>query len=200
MSAAAIDALVCCVEGSLPLASLSAASVGRDEVVYRLDERHGQIECSAQQCGVFAVRGQLTGFACMLAFDRAEMRVLRFDLTAQLTSFEVSALEMPGDVPMVRSLDGARHPDIRFRSTAVAPCGSSRHVVRGLLEFGGVTRLQALDLTVGDRRTDPITETDVADLMFTGRFQHTALGVPLIDIVMANALDLRLAVSVELEG
>jgi polyisoprenoid-binding protein YceI len=200
VSAAAIDALVCCVEGSLPLASLSAASVGRDEVVYRLDERHGQIECSAQQCGVFAVRGQLTGFACVLAFNRAEMRVLRFDLTAQLTSFEMSALEMPGDVPMVRSLDGARHPDIRFRSTAVAPCGSSRHVVRGLLEFGGVTRLQALDLTVGDRRTDPITETDVADLTFTGRFQHTALGVPLIDIVMANALDLRLAVSVELEG
>jgi polyisoprenoid-binding protein YceI len=200
VSAAAIDALVCCVEGSLPLASLSAASVGRDEVVYRLDERHGQIECSAQQCGVFAVRGQLAGFACVLAFNRAEMRVLRFDLTAQLTSFEMSALEMPGDVPMARSLDGARHPDIRFRSTAVAPCGSSRHVVRGLLEFGGVTRLQALDLTVGDRRTDPITETDVADLTFTGRFQQTALGVPLIDIVMANALDLRLAVSVELEG
>ena len=37
MSAAAIDALVCSVEGSLPLATLSAASVGRDEVVYRLD-------------------------------------------------------------------------------------------------------------------------------------------------------------------
>jgi hypothetical protein len=69
-----------------------------------------------------------------------------------------------------------------------------------LLEFGGVTRLQALDLTVADRRTDPITETDVVDLMFTGRFQLTALGVPLIDIVMANALDLRLAASVELEG
>jgi polyisoprenoid-binding protein YceI len=200
MSAAAIDALVCSVTGSLPLATLSAATVGHHEVVYRLDGHHGQIECSARQCGVFAVRGQLTGFACVLAFDRAAMRLLRFDLTAQLTSFRASASEMPGDVPMARSLDVARHPDIRFRSTAVAPCGSSRHVVRGLLEFGGVTRLQALDLTVADRRTDPITETDVVDLMFTGRFQLTALGVPLIDIVMANALDLRLAASVELEG
>jgi polyisoprenoid-binding protein YceI len=200
MSAAAIDALVCSVEGSLPLATLSAASVERDEVVYRLDERHGQIECSVRQCGVFAVRGQLTGFGCVLAFDRAAMRLLRFDLTAQLTSFAASASEMLGDVPMVRSFDAARHRDIRFRSTAVAPCGSSRHVVRGLLEFGGVTRLQALDLTVGDRRADPITETGVVDLMFTGRIQQTALGVPLIDIVMANALDLRLAASVELEG
>ena len=200
MSAAAIDALVCMVEGALPLASLSAASVGRDEVVYRLDERHGPIECSARQSGVFAVRGQLTGFACALVFDRTAMRLLQFDLTAQLTSFAASALEMLGDVPMGRSFDAARHPDIRFRRTAVAPFGSSRHVVRGLLEFGGVTRLQALDLTVGDRRTDPITETGVVDLMFTGRIQQTALGVPLIDIVMANALDLRLAAAVELAG
>jgi polyisoprenoid-binding protein YceI len=200
MSAPAIDALVCRVEGSLPLATLSAASVGRDEVVYRLDERHGQIECSARQRGVFAVRGQLTVFACVLAFDRAVMRLLRFDLTAQLTSFEASASEILGNLQTVRSLDGARHPDIRFRSTAVTPCGSSRHVVRGLLEFGGVTRLQALDLTMGDRRTDPITETGVVDLVFTGRFQHTALGVPLIDIVLANALDLRLAASVESDG
>ena len=200
MSAPAIDALVCSVEGSLPLATLATASVGRDEVVYRSDERHGQIECSVRQCGVFAVRGRLTGFGCVLTFDRTAMRLLRFDLTAQLTSFEVSASEMFGDVSKVRSHDGARHPDVRFRSTAVAPCGSSRHVVRGLLEFGGVTRLQALDLTVGDRRTDPITETGVVDLLFTGRIQQTALGVPLIDIVMANSLDLRLAASVELEG
>jgi hypothetical protein len=76
MSAAAIDALVCSVTGSLPLATLSAATVGRHEVVYRLDGHHGQIECSARQCGVFAVRGQLTGFACVLAFDRAAMRLL----------------------------------------------------------------------------------------------------------------------------
>ena len=36
--------------------------------------------------------------------------------------------------------------------------------------------------------------------MFTGRFQQIALGVPLNNIVMANALDLRLTASVELEG
>ena len=160
----------------------------------------GQIACSARQCGVFTVRGQLTGFACVLAFDRAAMRLLRFDLTARLTSFAASASEMLEDAPMVRSFDIARHPGIRFRSTAVAPCGPSRHVVRGLLEFGGVTRLQALDLIVGDCRTDPITETNVVDLVFTGRFQQIALGVPLNNIVMANALDLRLTASVELEG
>jgi polyisoprenoid-binding protein YceI len=197
---AAIDALVCEVEAALPLASLSAASVGRDEVVYRLDERHGPIECSARQCGVFALGGQLSSFTCALAFDRFEMRLLRFELTAQLTSFVASEREIPGGVPMVRSLDVARHPGVRFRSTAVAPCGPSQHVVRGLLEFGGVTRLQALDLAVGDRRTDPITETDVVDLIFAGHFQQIALGVPLMDIMMANALDLRLAASVELEG
>ena len=197
---AAIDALICSVEGALPLASLSAASVGRDEVVYRLDERHGQIECSARQCGVFAAGGHLSSFTCALAFDRFEMRLLRFDLTAQLTSFAASEWEILGDTPMVRLLDGARHPDVRFRSTTVAPCSSSQHVVRGLLECGGVTRLQALDLTMGNRRTDPITETDVVDLMFTGRLQQIALGVPLIDMMMANTLDLRLAASVELES
>jgi polyisoprenoid-binding protein YceI len=197
---AAIDALVCGVEGALPLASLSAASVGRDEVVYRLDERHGQIECSAQQCGVFAVRGQLSSFTCALAFDRFEMRLLRFDLTAQLTSFATSEWQGLGGVSLTQWAGLAAHPAIRFRSTAVAPCGTPSYVVRGLLEFGGVTRLQALDLTVSDRRKDPITETEVVDLLFTGRFVETALGVALSDTLMSDRVDLRLSASVELEG
>jgi len=102
-------------------------------VAYRLDERHGQIECSAQQSSV-AVRGQPTSFTCALAFDRFEMCLLCFDPTSQLTSFAAAEWVL-GDLTMVRSLDVARHPDVRFRSMAVAPCGSSKHVVRGLLSL-----------------------------------------------------------------
>jgi polyisoprenoid-binding protein YceI len=89
---------------------------------------------------------------------------------------------------------------MQFRSTAVAPSAQSRHVVRGLLEFDGVTRLQALDLAMSPRRQDAITGTDVVDLTFTGRYREMALGIPLSDRFISNALDLRLAAAVELEG
>lgn len=196
----AIDALVCALDGELPLASLSAASVDRDEVRYQLDEHRGKLACAARQTGMFAMRGHLTRFTCGLAFDRAEMRLLRIELALDLASFELDEWEAPALVPLAQWLDVVAHPTMQFRSTAVAPSAQSRHVVRGLLEFDGVTRLQALDLAMSPRRQDAITGTDVVDLTFTGRYREMALGIPLSDQFISNALDLRLAAAVELEG
>ena len=64
------DALVCRVWASLPLASLSAASAGRREVHYWLDQRAGPIEFRMDQCGLFAARGRVGRFSARLALDR----------------------------------------------------------------------------------------------------------------------------------
>lgn len=192
---AAVAALVCQARGQLPLASLSAASVARDEVVYQIDQRHGPIEC-----GVFAALGQVTGFASGIVLRRADTRLMRFDLTLDLGSFVLREWQKRGSVPFGPWFTPTAYPLVRFRSSAVAANGSGRAALRGLLELGGVTRLQALDLTLSTRPTDPITGTDIVDLEVSGRFRQTALGIALSDTMMSNALDLHLAAALELES
>jgi polyisoprenoid-binding protein YceI len=197
---AAIGALVCKVQGTLPLASLSAASLAPDEVLYRIDGRHGPMQCSLRQCGMFATNGDVTRFTSDLAVEREATRVSRLDLSVDLGSFVPREWQQRGAVPVASLRDLVEAPLIRFRSSAVAACGDSGQVVRGLLDIGGVTSFQGLDLTVSSRRPDPITGTDLIDLSLSGRFSQTALGIALSNIVMSTDLDLQLKVAVELEG
>lgn len=197
---AAIGALVCEVQATLPLASLSAASPAPEEVLYRIDGRHGPMQCSLRQSGMFAANGDVTRFTSDLAVEREATRVSRLDLSVDLSSFVPREWAERSSVPVAALRDLVEAPLIRFRSSAVAACGGTGQVVRGLLDIGGVTSLQALDLTVSSRRPDPITGTDLVDLSLSGRFSQAALGIALSNVVMSTVLDLQLNVAVELEG
>jgi polyisoprenoid-binding protein YceI len=196
----ALEALACQVEGVLPLASLSAASVQDDELYYQLDQSLGPFSYGVRQGGLFAARGELTKYSCVLALHRGNMRVQRTEFAFDLTSFVLRGWEQAGALPPAARFDVVDYPVVRFRSTAVGELGDGRQVVRGLADIGGVTRLQVLDLTLSPPRKDAITGTEVVDLLFKGRFEQRALGIALSDFVASNMLDLRLSASVEIDG
>lgn len=195
-----IEALACHVSVALPPAGLAAASAQHGRITYRLDERHGLARCDVRQNGLFAVQGKLRRFSCVLAFPLAETRLLEAELAFDLTSFALDTFEQPGGAPFSPWFNLGDYPVIRFRSTSVDETGMSRQVIRGLLDIGGVTRLQVLELSCSDPRKDPITGTQVLDLCLTGRFRQAALGISLSDIVPSEMLTLRLDCAVELEG
>jgi len=195
-----VEALACQVEGVLPLAGLSAASVQDDALYYRLDQRLGPCGYSVAQGGLFAARGELMRYSCDVTLHRVEMLLLRAEFTFDLTSFVLRGWEQAAGVPRATRFDVEDYPVVRFVSTAVTELGEGRQVVRGLVDIGGVTRLQVLDLAFSSPHKDPITGTEVVDLLFTGRFQQRALGIALSDFVASNMLDLRLSAAVEIEG
>jgi polyisoprenoid-binding protein YceI len=195
----ALDALVCHVDVELPMATLSAASLEHRQAVYRFDQRHGAANCRMHQRGLFAARGTLRQFSFVLILDREDPRLRDAEFAFDLTSFVLHERERPGVMSFSPWFNIAEHPMIRFRSSAATETGALRQVVRGLLEVGGATRLQVLDLAMSKPRAEPITGTRVVDLRFSGRLQQAAPGISLSQVVPSNALDVTLSCSVELE-
>jgi polyisoprenoid-binding protein YceI len=192
-------ALACRVQVEMPLASLSAASVRRWRTLYRIDEGLGPIELTIDHCGLFASRGQVSRFACAIELDPANPLDTRIELTVDAGAIVLFGWDAPSWLPLVPWFDLAVHPVVRFRSSAVTSGGVGRWVLRGLLEFGGVTRLQALDAVLVGHRADPITDTDVVDLLITGGLRCSAFGMPADQAFISDRVELVIRARIELE-
>ena len=184
----------------LPLVSLSAASVHQGRVVYRIDQDLGPIGLVINECGVFAVRGALERFSGTLVLDRADRLDARLDLALDAASVALSGQEGLNCQPLALWFDVAAHPMIRFRTSAVAPAGRGRFEVRGLLEIGGVTRLQTLIGVLDGRRANPVTGTEVVDLAITGCLAYSAFGMQRDQMLISDRVELRISARMELAG
>jgi polyisoprenoid-binding protein YceI len=192
-------ALACRLELQLPLVSLSSASFRHGQALYRIDEGLGPIEFVVGQGWLFSLGGALSRYACDLRLDRASPMDMQIDLSLDLTSLALSRWDAQSWQPFVPWFDIAAHPLVRFRSSAVAPSRGNRHVVRGLLELGGVTQLLALEAEVTGRRTDPITRTEVAELLVGGSLHCSAFGMPCEQMFVSDRLELAVWARIELE-
>ena len=184
----------------LPLVSLSAASAHQGRVVYRIDQDLGPIGLVINECGVFAVRGALERFSGTLVLDRADRLDARLDLALDAASVALSGQEGLNWQPLAPWFDVAAHPMIRFRTSAVAPAGRGRFEVRGLLEIGGVTRLQTLIGVLDGRRANPVTGTEVVDLAITGCLAYSAFGMQRDQMLISDRVELRISARMELAG
>jgi polyisoprenoid-binding protein YceI len=193
-------ALACRMLVELPLVSLTAASVWRGQVRYLIDHRLGPIEVAVDHCGLFNARGRLGSFTGSLAFDRADPLDVRVDLELDVRSITLTEWDEKAWLPFGPWFDVAAHPIIRFRSSAVVPSGRDRFAARGLLEVGGVTRLLTLDAVLTGRKADPITETEVAELLITGSSTCSAFGMPRDLVLISDRVELRLSVRIELDA
>jgi polyisoprenoid-binding protein YceI len=207
MNSAAISApgrsdaapMACRLELQLPLVSLSSASFRHGHALYRIDEGLGPIEFTVGQGGLFSLAGALSRYSCDLRLDRASPMDMQIDLALDLTSVVLSRWEAQSWQPFMPWFDVAAHPLVRFRSSAVASLRAGCCAVRGLLELGGITQLLALEAAVLGVRTDPITATEVAELLVTGSLRCSAFGMPSGQMFLSDRLDLAVRARIELE-
>jgi polyisoprenoid-binding protein YceI len=191
--------LACRLELQFPLVSLSSASFHQGHALYRIDEALGPIGFTVGQDGLFSLGGAVSRYVCDLRLDRASPMDMQIDLSLDVTSLALSRWDAQTWQPFMPWFDTAAHPLARFRSSAVAPPRAGRHVVRGLLELGGVTQLLALEAAVTHRRTDPITATEVAELLVTGSLRCSAFGMPSEQLFVSDRLELAMRARIELE-
>jgi polyisoprenoid-binding protein YceI len=192
-------ALACRIRMELPLVNLSAASVHHGQAQYRIDQRLGPIVLAVEQRALFSLRGELARFTCTLEFDRTDPLDVRIDMTLDATSIALPGWDALTWRPLAPWFELAAHPTIRFRSTAVTPSGADRYAMRGLLTIGGVTRIQVLDATQAGRHADPITGTEVADLLIKGSLSCSDFGMPPGQALISDQVELVVRARIELE-
>jgi polyisoprenoid-binding protein YceI len=124
---------------------------------------------------------------------------MRIDLSLDATSIALPGWDALPWRPLAPWFEPAAHPTIRFRSTAVTSSGANRHAMRGLLTIGGVTRLQVLDAAPAGRQVDPITGTEVADLLIKGSLGCSDFGMPRGQALISDRVELEIRARIELE-
>lgn len=193
------DALVCRVQAELPLASLSSASAHGSRLVYRIDQRAGPIAFSVDHCGLFEASGRLGRYNAVITLDRAMPLALRVELEFDTASVAL-ARPSQGAPSFLPRFDTAAHPKARFRSSAVVDTGAGQYLVRGLMEVAGATRLQTLNAELLGRHIDPITGTDVAELLIEHRFMGSCFGLTPGQTFLSDRIDLRIHARIEFEA
>ena len=118
-----------------------------------LDPAHSELSFVARHLMVSKVRGRFTTFSgdVTIADEPAGSGV---DVTIDMASVNSGSAERDEHLRSADFFDVARHPEARFRSTAVRTSGQ-RAVVTGDLTIAGVTRAVDLDVEYLGVNTDP---------------------------------------------
>jgi polyisoprenoid-binding protein YceI len=138
-----------------PLAARPAAAQGN---LYEFDERIGQLSFSARHLGLLSSNGRFERFRVALRLDPASPASAMVDVEVQ-TGFVT--LPYPGAEDLLRSpdfFDSERHPSARFRGRAEPAASSERFLLRGDLTIRGITRPQAMEARLLERRSEAVQE------------------------------------------
>lgn len=126
---------------SFALVTVAPAEAG----IYVIDKDHTEVRFSWDHLGMSRQSGQFRDVIGRLAFDPEKPQEARLEVTIKAESLltGVPALDqILKDTPDY--LDIAQHPDITFRSSAVAMTSSKTGNVEGELTINGVTRPASL--------------------------------------------------------
>ena len=122
---------------------------------YRLDPARTRLGFVARQLGVAKVRGEFTAFAGGLQLDLGRPERSSAEVTVDADSLTTGNNRRDEHLRTF-FFDVAHHPQVTFRSTAVAPQAADRAQVTGDLTLRGITRPLAIDVV----RTGALIEPD----------------------------------------
>jgi polyisoprenoid-binding protein YceI len=177
----------------LALAALAAAKPAAAQGnLYEFDERIGQLSFSARHLGLLSSTGRFERFRVLLRLDPANPMSAMVDVEVQ-TGFVT--LPYPGAEDLLRSpdfFDSERHPAARFRGRA-EPAGSpERFVLRGELTLRGVTRPQAMEARLIERRREGGQE--IARFTASGTLRRSEFGMTAERLLISEAITLGVEV------
>jgi polyisoprenoid-binding protein YceI len=170
LALAALGALAACV--STPSTAPGAVPAGD----YILDPSHASLVWRVEHgAGLSRYTARFDRFTAALNFDPAALETARVDVAVDAASVSTGDPAFDAQIADV-VLDAARHPEIRFRSTAVEVTGPNAARVTGDLSFHGVTAPVTLDVVYNGGAHDTLRGADVVGFSATGEIDRTAFG------------------------
>ncbi len=128
-------AVACLIMSALP-AAVSAARAD----IWVLDKNTTAVHFTYDHLGVSKQSGRFKEIEGRLEFSPTEPERGEVDITIKATGISTGVPALDKLLRSVDFLDTIRHPNIRFRSTAVRPAGDREGEIEGELTFLGVTR------------------------------------------------------------
>lgn len=113
---------------------------------WTLDTIHTHVGFSVKHLMVSTVRGQFRKYTGTLAIDPADFTRSRFSGEIDVGSVDTGNPDRDNHLRTGDFFDVAKHPTMRFQSTAIEPRGDGEYVVHGELTLRGVTKPIALDV------------------------------------------------------
>lgn len=184
------------IRADLPMLTLSTAQVRGVRAAYRLEPRRGPVTFTAQRLGLFSLSGEAPAYSGQVVVDMEQCRITGMELAIDPAALRVTVTggSDRGDWPDLAQRF-RRLPSLRFKSTSPAP----EDGVRGLLDLGGVPRLQMLETLAASRREDRITGTDIAVFDLAAELYLGALVSGLAQALAGDTVRLHLTLTAEIE-
>lgn len=107
---------------------------------WQIDPAHSSLAFAVRHMMVATVRGSVSGLRGTLELDPARPESASLDLVADPATIATGEPSRDGHLRSPDFFDAASHPEIRFRSTSIAPARDGALEVHGELTIRGVTK------------------------------------------------------------
>jgi polyisoprenoid-binding protein YceI len=136
-------------------ATEATAAPGALTGTYNLDPAHSRIGFSARHAMVTKVRGAFNEVTGSGYFDEANPSASHVELTIKAASIDTRNADRDNHLRSNDFLAMEEHPEITFKSTAIAKVDSDHYSVTGDLTIRGVTKPVTIDFEFTGAAVDP---------------------------------------------
>jgi polyisoprenoid-binding protein YceI len=160
---------------------------------YAFDPVHTRVLFAVEHAGFSKALGTVSGSTGKLLFDRDDWRSAKLEVGVPLTRLDLGDAKWNAAALARNLLDGERHPEARFVSSAVEPVDPEHARVCGELTLRGVTRPLCLDVTLNALKRHPLPPfRRTAGFSATATLSRKEFGIDAWPTVIGDAVELRI--------
>jgi len=143
---------------------------------WALDLAHCTVEFTARHMAISKVRGRFHSFAGTVTIGES-LEECSLTATVDLASVDTSNADRDAHLRNSDFFNVDTHPEMTFRSTAIAAMPGGGYAVTGEMAINGISRTETLDVTFHGTETFPGDGTCHAGFEATGTINRTDYGV-----------------------
>lgn len=144
---------------------------------FTLDKGHAALLWKVNHLGFSAFVGRFNKFDATLDFDPNKPEASKLNVVIQAASLDVNQPDFEESLRGPEWFDTAKHPEIRFTSTAIEVTGKTTGRVTGDLTFLGRTKPVTLDVTFNGGAANFITGKFTLGFQATATVKRTEFGM-----------------------
>jgi polyisoprenoid-binding protein YceI len=143
---------------------------------WNLDSMHSEIGFKVRHMMISNVSGSFGAFSANVASEGDDFANSNINFEAEIESINTGVADRDGHLKSADFFDGAKYPNLNFKSTSVANNGEGNLTISGDLTIKGVTKGVTLEGELSEVAVDPYGQTKVG-LSLTGKIKRSEFGL-----------------------
>ncbi|MCX7625647.1 MAG: YceI family protein [Candidatus Sumerlaeaceae bacterium] len=139
---------------SITALCLAGGSLMAQPAEYEIDPVHSAVEFSVRHLGLSNVKGKFKKFSGTIWYNESDIKQSSVTVTIDAASIDTAEPKRDEHLRSQDFFEVAKYPDIRFRSTSIAPLGD-KYMVKGYLTMHGTTKEVEIEAVLVGKTKDP---------------------------------------------